>query len=662
MANILPGTPLPLGVSKSDQGYNFSLVSKHAKKVEIIFFAITTNAPLTSFSFNPLQNKTGDIWHCELPLDEAAFAYIYRVDGQDVIDPYAKALLSSYPWGNREGVYNPICFYSQAETAFDWENDRSPCHPVQDLIIYEMHVRGFTCDRSSHVAHPGSYLGVIEKLPHLSTLGINAIELLPIFEFNECDNPFINPLTGEKLLNYWGYSPIHFFAPMHRYASKDIPGREVQELKMLVKEAHRLGIEVYLDVVYNHTGEGNENGPKYCFKNLDEATYYILDERGKHTNYTGCGNTINGNHPVTKQLIMDSLRHWVLEYHIDGFRFDLASTLTRDSKGVPMTVSSLIEDLSHDPLLSQVKLIAEPWDAGGLYQVGSFSPSCRWLEWNGKYRDIVRRFIAGYPFNKGGFATCICGSQDLYGNRSPLVSQNFITIHDGFTLHDLVSYNHKHNQGNGENNQDGNSMNDSWNCGHEGPSHHKKILHLRIRQMKNYMTALMISQGVPILLMGDEYGHTKKGNNNTWCQDNELNWFQWNMLEQNQSFFRFYKNMIKFRKNHEVLKKQAFLTAEDIQWHGLVPFAPLWDLENHLLAFTLLEANSQQLYVAFNCSKQTYQITLPPLANQKWKWIVNTYHETPNDFYDEAEAPFLSENFTEIHPHSAIILKSFKLV
>jgi len=324
-----------------------------------------------------------------------------------------------------------------------------------------------------------------------------------------------------------------------------------------------------------------------------------------------------------------------------------------------MTVSSLIEDLSHDPLLAQVKLIAEPWDAGGLYQVGSFYPSCRWIEWNGKYRDIVRRFIAGFPFNKGSFATCLCGSQDLYGNRSPLVSQNFITVHDGFTLHDLVSYSHKHNQGNGENNQDGTSMNDSWNCGHEGPSHHKKILQLRMRQMKNYITALMISQGVPLLLMGDEYGHTKKGNNNTWCQDNELNWFRWDLLEQNPCFFRFFKNIIKFRKKHPVFKKESFLTEKDIQWHGLTPFTPLWDLDNHFLAFSLMDSTSEeQFYIAFNCSKHIYKITLPALQKQRWIWVVNTFNEAPDDFYEEMKAPLLNENFTEIHPHSAIILKS----
>ena len=498
------------------------------------------------------------------------------------------------------------------QSTFDWKGDRSPQIPLRDLIIYEMHVRGFTISPSSGVRHPGTFLGIIEKIPHLLDLGVNAIELMPLQEFNENENTNINPLTHQQLCNYWGYSTVNFFAPMTRYATKTAPGASIEEFKTMVRELHKNGIEVILDVVFNHTAEGNEKGPILSFKGFENPVYYLLNHDFTYSNYTGCGNTVNCNHPVVWEFIVKCLRYWVLEMHVDGFRFDLASTLTRGRQGQPLPTPPLIESLTDDPVLSKVKLIAEPWDLE-VYQVGQFySHVKRWSEWNGKYRDCIRQFIKGNAGIKGEFITRLCGSEDLYYNRTPLASINFITVHDGFTLRDLVSYNEKHNESNGEDNRDGLTDNDSWNCGIEGPTDDDKILALRNRQMRNYHFTLMISQGVPLLLMGDEYGHTKNGNNNTWCHDNELNWFLWDKLKENGDFYRFYKEMILFRKENPLLKREQFLSPKDAQWHGIEPFKPDWSAHTQFIAFTLLDSDKgNDLYIAFNAQEKGVSVHFP---------------------------------------------------
>jgi isoamylase len=430
----------------------------------------------------------------------------------------------------------------------------------------------------------------------------------------------------------------------------------------MVRELHKNGIEVLLDVVYNHTFEGNQQGPTLSYRGLDRNAYYMIDSQGNYLNFSGCGNTFNANQPLTSSLILDSLRYWVTEMHVDGFRFDLASILTRSSNGAPLSPAPLVEAISQDPILWQRKLIAEAWDAGGLYQVGGFYPGNRWSEWNGRYRDVVRRFIKGTSGCKTVFSTALCGSQDLYGwGRPPTCSVNFVTAHDGFSLADLVTYNDKHNEENGEGNRDGFDHNDSWNCGIEGHSSNKKIVLLRERQIRNFHLALMVSQGVPMVIMGDEYAHTRHGNNNTWCQDNELNWFLWNRLEIRPGFHRFFYSLINFRKKHPLLRRDEFLKEQDISWHGLLPLQPEWEKDNCFVAFTLNDAQHEaDLYVAFNASHLSHVITLPPpRANTQWHWIVNTQNSSPEDFLDEEHRfKVIGQNY-RISSYSAIMLQAF---
>ncbi|MFS8563362.1 MAG: glycogen-debranching protein [Rhabdochlamydiaceae bacterium] len=521
-----------------------------------------------------------------------------------------------------------------------------------------MHVRAFTQDPSSHVKHPGSFLGLIEKIPYLKELGINAIELLPIFEFDESDNPLKNPKTGKKLCNFWGYSTINFFSVMKRYSHSGDP---ITEFKTLVKELHKNKIEVILDVVYNHTAEGNENGKVFSFRGIDEATYYILGPKGEYYNFSGCGNTLNCNNPVVSEFILDSLRYWVSEMHVDGFRFDLASILTRDPSGAPLPKPPVIEAISKDPVLANCKLIAEAWDAAGLYQVGSFPSFGRWMEWNGKYRDVVRRFIKGTEGQVGEFSEAICGSQNIYGfSGTPSHSVNFVIAHDGFTLRDLVSYNDKHNEENGENNNDGTNDNASWNCGQEGETTNVKIVQLRNRQMRNLHTTLMISLGVPMIWMGDEYGHTRKGNNNAWSHDDELNWFQWNLLDKAKDFHRFYTKMIAFRKTEPILKRREFLSKEDIDWHGHLPFHPNWSSDSRFIAYMLKDFEKENhLYVAFNAENTRPTLQLPdPPPHKKWHRIVDTALAAPNDFIDEPDKfPSLKSTY-KMEAYSILIAKS----
>jgi isoamylase len=628
------GIPSPLGASKKDNTINFALFSSKAEAVTLALYSLGHQTPFLEIPLHPKINRTGQIWHIAVASLPSSFDYGFKIIPSVVVsDPYGKRLNSNSLWG--DGFYADHIILSRwtEPKTFDWQNQTPPQIPFQDLILYEMHVRGLTQDSTSHAQHPGTFLGVVEKIPYLKELGINAIELLPIFEFNEGENVLKNPKTGKKLYNYWGYSTVNFFSPMRRYGTAD-------DFKMMVRELHKNKIEVILDVVYNHTAEGNETGHTYSFRGIDNGVYYILGPHGEYLNFTGCGNTFNCNHPVTAELILDSLRYWVSEMHVDGFRFDLASILTRDIDGKPLQNPPVIEAISKDPVLANTKLIAEAWDAAGLYQVGSFPAYGKWAEWNGKFRDVVRRFIKGTDAQAGAFAGALSGSQDLYGQgRKPYHSINFVTAHDGFSLKDLVSYNQKHNEQNGEQSRDGTNDNESWNCGQEGPSANAKILSLRSRQMRNFHTALMVSLGTPMLLMGDEYGHTRSGNNNSWSHDGILNWFLWGELLKEKDFARFYKAMISFRKNHPLLRRTEFLQKDDVEWHGHLPSQPDWSPKSRFVACTFKDNVKQEhLYIAFNAEPGRPAVYLPPPPPHKnWFRVVDTALVPPFDFLDEPE-------------------------
>lgn len=655
------GKPLPFGATAQGDGINFSIYSPSSQALTLCLFHCDIQTLVQEILLDPKQNRTGDVWHIHVHHLPTGLLYAFRsshLPGLLMTDPYAKAIQTSNTWGITQN-YRPLGVITDEET-FDWENVQPPAIPPQDLIIYEMHVRAFTQHPSSGVAFPGTFLGIIEKIPYLKSLGINAIELLPIHEFNENENKRTNPMTQEKLYNFWGYSPVNFFSAMNRYAGGVSPGASCQEFKILVKELHRAGIEVILDVVFNHTAEGELRGPIYSFRGLDDASYYIHNN-GTYLDFTGCGNTFNGNHPIGRELIIHCLRYWAVEMHVDGFRFDLASVLTRDRKGIPRENAPVIEAITLDPILKDKKLIAECWDASGLYQVGNFYPQIgRWIEWNGKYRDCIRRFINGDRHFLSKFATRLCGSQDLYGKtRRPYHSLNFVVAHDGFTLADLVTYNHKHNKDNGENNHDGINHNDSWNCGVEGDTSNPEILALRRRQMRNYFLAHMVSQGIPMILMGDEYTHTKQGNNNSWCQDNAINWFLWDQLEaKDKDFTRFYRLMIQFRKKHSILRHTNFLTDAEVVWHSTIPNQQPWSGESNLIAMTLVNPQGEDLYIAFNAQNKEETIHLPdPKEGMQWTWAVNTAAEAPHDIVDEGKIEPLKEAQYTMKPFSAILLE-----
>ncbi|MGN5376596.1 glycogen debranching protein [Streptomyces lasalocidi] len=547
-------------------------------------------------------------------------------------DPYARLVSGREVWGREPDWDNVYHYRAQVlNDDFDWDGDRPLRIPAEDLVIYETHVRGFTRHASSKVSAPGTYAGMREKIPYLRELGVNCLELLPVFEFDELDNPRTDPVTGERLFNYWGYNTVSFFAPKAGYAATGPFGMQADEFKSLVKELHRAGIEVVLDVVFNHTAEGNEQGPTISFRGLDNATYYMLTPRGEYYNFSGTGNTVNCNHPVVRDFVLSCLRHWVAEYHIDGFRFDLAAILDRAPDGAPLPNPPLLEQLAHDPILRHTKLIAEAWDAAGLYQVGNFPNYGRWSEWNGKYRDTVRRFVKGEPGLVGELATRMASSPDLYQGRTSSASVNFITAHDGFTLADLVSYNDKHNEANGEGNNDGANDNNSWNCGEEGPSASPHVRELRTRQMKNLLTILLTSQGIPMILVGDEVGRTQLGNNNTYCQDNELSWFDWGLVEANAELLHFTRALIAFRHAHPVLRSSDHPTGTDrvgsgypdISWHGVRAWAPDWADHGRVLAMMRCGRHAKggsvaddHVYIAVNAHWEAHDLELAGAARR----------------------------------------------
>jgi glycogen operon protein len=527
------------------------------------------------------------------------------------------------------------------------------------------------------VKFPGTFAALRQKIPYLKELGVNCVELQPVYEFDEFEGSHPSPVTGEPLYNYWGYSTLGFFAPKAGYAATGKYGMQVDEFKTLVKELHQNGIEVLLDVVFNHTAEGNEKGPYISYRGIDNKTYYMLTPEGYYFNFTGTGNTLNCNNPIVRNMVLDCLRYWVAEYHIDGFRFDLAAVLGRDQNGAPLSNPPLLESLAFDPILAKAKLIAEAWDAGGLYQVGSFPAYGRWAEWNGKYRDSVRKFLKGDAGEVGGVAQAVQGSPDLYkaANRGTSASINFVTCHDGFTLNDLVSYNDKHNEANGENNNDGANDNYSWNCGWEGPTDDPEINGLRHRQIKNALAILMVSQGVPMILMGDEVGRTQMGNNNTYCQDNELNWLNWELLEKNADLCRFFSNCIEFRKAHPILRNKQYFEYKDfmgsgypdLSWHGTQAWTPDWSDGSRTLAFLLdgkharggsLEDDS--VYVAMNMHWEGHDFEIPGLPEGKsWHVFANTGASCPEDVWQPgAEPPLGGNGLFFLGPRSVAILVS----
>jgi isoamylase len=687
------GSPLPLGTHESEEGVNFALFSRHASRVRLELYDQATDAtPTKVIDFHPKLNRTGDVWHVWLKGIRSGQLYGYRVDGpyrpeeghrynfnKLLIDPFALAItpLPNWSFGAALG-YEPsetmldiTC--SQEDDAgampkcvftnecFQWHDDLPPRHPWTMTVIYETHVRGFTIHPSSGAEHTGTYRGLMEKIPYLQELGITAVELMPVHEFNENQLSGVNPQTGKRLRNYWGYDPVSFFAPKASYASAGGFGQQKLEFKEMVLALHAAGIELILDIVFNHTAEGNELGPTLCFRGIDNAIFYMLAPNLRHyQDYTGTGNTINANHPVVRDHIMDALRYWVVEMHVDGFRFDLASVLGRDETGKLLANAPLLEQIAEDPILRDVKIIAEAWDAAGAYEVGSFSEQ-RWAEWNGHYRDDVRRFWRGDDGMLGLFASRICGSADIYSKsgKGPESSINFVTSHDGFTLNDLVSYRDKHNQANGENNEDGTNANFSKNYGAEGETADAGIETLRLCQIKNFLLTLMISRGVPMLLGGDEFRRTQKGNNNAYCQDNETSWYDWSLLEQHQEIYRFTREMIAFRLAHQILSKEQFYTTAEIQWFAPQGGLPDWaDSQAKQFACLVQEDEQQWLFLMFNSGDDAINFCLPAMSSKaRWYQVIDTSHHAPQDIFSNGDEPLLEDtHYYNLRPKASAIL------
>lgn len=669
-----------------DDGINFAIYSAHATGATLVLFQYGNEHPFVEIPFDDKQMKSGHIFHMHIKgLSAEQLEYGYRFTGpyepehghhfdpsNILLDPYTRQVNGRNNWANKSYPGNAFELRSAIPTTtFDWEGDQPLNIPAENLIIYEMHVRSFTAHSSSGVTHPGTYSGLVEKIPYLKALGINCVELMPVQEFDEFENPFNHPETGEPLLQYWGYGTTAFFAPKAGFAAN---GSAIHEFKQMVKAMHQAGIEVWMDVVFNHTAEGGEGGHTLSFRGIDNKTWYLLDQNGGYKNYTGTGNVTNANHPVVTRMIVDCLRYWVTEFHIDGFRFDLASALTRNEDGVPLADPPLIKAIALDPMLAKTKIVAEAWDAGGLYQVGKFPHYGRWAEWNGRFRDNLRQFIIGEQGQTGGMVQRILGSPDMYmkGGRDTTASINFITCHDGFTLRDLYSYNHKHNLANGEDNRDGNNDNNSWNCGHEGETTDPQVNRLRRKLAKNGIAILLLSRGIPLINMGDELWHTKQGNNNTWGQDNNLNWIDWSSLEDDQStaeIYRFFKLMIALRKQSTPLFTKYYpdqldsegKPAPEIIWHGVLPYNPDWAWHSHTLAFSFQMPDTKNIvYVAMNMHWENHNFVLPYFSDhQTWFLLANTALPSPSDIYPLGEeVPLGQPEIIPIEHRSLVILLS----
>lgn len=633
--DIRIGVPLPMGASAYNDGVNFTLFSRNASRVQLELFEYLDDTKASRIiDLDPRCNRTGDVWHVWIKEIRTGQLYAYRVDGEYkpesghrfdfsklLLDPRATAI-SLLPTWDFNSSKAPKCIFMNEQ--FQWQDYCLLKRSWSEMIIYETHVRGFTIHPSANVAHPGTYRGLIERIPYLKELGITAIELMPVYEFN-------------SRANYWGYDPVAFFAPKASYSSTGGVGQQKLEFKEMVQAFHQAGIEVILDVVFNHTAEGNENGPTFCFRGIDNDIFYMLeDDKRFYKNYTGTGNTINTNHPVVRDYILSALRYWVIEMHVDGFRFDLAAVLCRDPSGKLLPNPPVLEQIAEDPILRDMKIIAEGWDTAGAYEVGSFSEK-RWAEWNGQYRDDVRRFWRGDIGMLDLFINRICGSPDIYtkSGKGPNGSINFITCHDGFTLNDLVSYKDKHNQANGENNHDGSDNNFSENYGAEGAAVDTEIELVRKRQIKNFILTLLVSRGTPMLLGGDEFCRTQGGNNNAYCQDNEISWYNWQFLNQNEDIFRFTRGMIAFRKAHPVLSKEQFYNQTEINW---------FYKEQQQAACIIHENEKSALCLLFNASTEQANLELPEaILGTKWYLSVDTGLQATQDLFEPGQEQILAD-------------------
>jgi len=693
---VRSGRPLPLGVELRDGGANFAVFSRHATQVWIEFYEDASDAePQELIGLDPEANRTGDIWHVWVQGIQPGQLYGYRVDGpydperghrfnphKLLIDPYATAITHLETWDFKQAQgYDPTaaeldlsfstinnaqvtpkCVITQ--THFDWEGVTPPKRGWADTVIYEMHVRGYTRDESAGVDHPGTFRGVIEKIPYLQDLGVTAVELMPVQEFNEFEVDHPNPLTGEELRNFWGYNPTAFMAPSGHFAADGSHGQQVIEFKQMVKELHRAGIEVFLDVVFNHTAEGHELGPTFSWRGFDNSIYYMLEaDRRYFRDYTGTGNTVKADHPVVRDLILDALRYWVLEMHVDGFRFDLASVLGRDQNGDLLAEAPLIERIAEDPILRDIKIIAEAWDAAGAYQVGSFYATSRWAEWNGRFRDDVRRFWRGDAGQRGAFATRLSGSADLYetAGRGPLTSVNYITSHDGFTLNDLVSYRWKHNLPNGENNRDGQNANYSANYGVEGPTDDPGISRIRERQVRNFLLTLFVSRGVPMMLGGDEFRRTQQGNNNAYCQDNDISWVDWAKREEYAGLTRFVRQLIRFRRQVAPFTRNEYYMDAEVEWLDCRSRTPDWDdPDGRCLTMMIpsMEEGDPDILLVFNAGGNGREFTLPSTpSGGEWYRKVDTSLPSPEDILPAGgEVHLEDQSVYSLDPHSSAVL------
>jgi glycogen operon protein len=681
---VRPGHASSPGATLVPGGVNFTVYSRGAEAVSLVLFRRGEREPMAELPF-PDEFRVGGAWAMTVfDLEYEDIEYGYRISGPAtprvgdrfdagsiLADPYARAMSGRPAWGVEPDWDDPYVYRCRlAFNDFDWDGDQPVRIPVTDLVVYELHVRGFTRDPSSGVGQPGTYAGLVEKIDYLKSLGVNCVELMPVFEFDEFENGRVNPETGEQLYNYWGYSTVGFFAPKAGYAATGRFGMQCDEFKNMVKELHTAGIAVVLDVVFNHTAEGNENGRTIHFRGLDNRTYYMLTPEGYYYNFSGTGNTFNCNNPVVRDFVLSCLRFWASEYHVDGFRFDLASILDRSATGAPMSNPPLPDAIAHDPLLKDCLLIAEAWDAGGLYEVGTFSSYQHWSEWNGKYRDTLRRFLKGDLGMVGEMATRLVGSPDLYWHRGPLASVNFVTAHDGFTLADLFAYNDKHNEANGEGNRDGGNDNNSWNCGVEGPTDDQEVLALRARQARNALLLLLMSQGIPMLLAGDEAGRTQHGNNNAYCIDGPLSWFDWTLVERNADLVRFVSNCISFRAAHPMLRQRRHPRGEDVigagyadvSWHGTRAYQPDWAPTSRLLAMmrTGLGPDGRRdfVYVAANAHWEAHQLELPSLGDElRWHLFADTAAAAPEDVgFPGCEPVLADQSSVTVQGRSSVVL------
>lgn len=691
MYSIERGKPV-FGATVDDSGVNFAIFSKNGTSVTLeIYEHFYDDKPVFSYNLDKKINRTGDVWHVYVHDVKDGACYGWRIDGpyepenghrfnpnKLLIDPYAKVISGTFDFGDeaiygydKKAVVNHDLTYSNIDSAktsckgvivddrkYDWGDDTKPRIPLKDSVIYEMHTRLFTMNPNSKVDKRGTFEGITEKLPYLKSLGVTSIELLPVFEFNINSMITVNPETKKRLQDVWGYNPVSFFSVTGNYSYGPRISEQLNQFKDFVKSVHREGMEVILDVVYNHTGEGNEYGPTLSFKGIDNSVFYILEKNKRYySNYSGTGNTLNCSHAVVKEMILDSLRYWVTEMHVDGFRFDLAAILGRDSTGRWIGDLSLLKDIANDPVISGSKLIAEGWDAAGGYFVGEFPEG--WAEWNGKFRDTVRRFVKGDHGMVSDLATRIVGSPDLFDSRKPYHSINFITAHDGFTMYDLVSYNQKNNIMNGENNRDGENHNNSWNHGIEGETSDKKIVKLRKKQIKNMVNLLMLSQGVPMFLMGDEVCRTQHGNNNAYCQDNRISWFDWDRKGQFEDIERYFSKMIEFRKKHTILRNEDFFDyyKGNIKWHGTTPENPDWSYYCNIIAFEIdgssMDKSEPSIYAAFNSYHEPIKFELPKHKGKKWYRVADTAIEFPNDF---TETEVEVGNSYTVQERSSVIL------